>query len=500
MKDFQKDYEERINPALMTRLLARAVPAVEATGFRYTEVALGLCRAVLPLNTQSSNQHGTHQGLLMAMAGDYTGGLALASLIPGEPVLGVHEVAPDNGMSLWLTGSDMDYRMPSTEDVTLEARFPADTARALNLRYHAGGTILAKVEVYYRDPRGQLVAKGVFKYFCKKRTHLAATEAGRPMNAMMRHVLKTSAKMVARMRAEESERPAPLFRDDVAARVAGAQGKVIGDRFLKVLPELQRMVAARTRHLDDCIREAAGQVTQVVFIGSGFDFRMLRHKALLDRVTVFELDLPEMLEERQILERELGLDMPQDRVRRVSCDLLNESLKDRLTAAGLDADRPTFFIYEGCSMYFSREQNTAILQQVRNLMNGNPESRLWMDVMHEDAMELGCGEGRVSEFLRGMAALGEPFVFGVADDDGLFPATGLNRLHSATTADVTGEADNGVYRLYRFMLLSARPLNFEAASDQSEDNADSRSEQVGNAPSSTAAGKASVHGRMAVFA
>lgn len=457
MMDFQRDYETRINPELMTRLLARAVHAVDATGFRYTEVALGLCRSVLPLNAESSNQHGTHQGLLMAMAGDYTGGLALASLITGEPVLGVHEVAPDNGMSLWLTASDMEYRMPSTEDVTLEARFPADTAHALNLRYHSGGTILATVEVFYRDLRGQLVAKGVFKYFCKKRTLLGVTAPGKPMNPMMRHVLKTSAKMVARMRAEESEREDALFHDEVAAKVAGAQGKVIGDRFSRVLPELQRMVAARTRHLDDCIREAGEQVAQVVFIGSGFDFRMLRHQALLDKVMVYELDLPEMLEERQALERELRLEMPYDRVRRVACDLLNQSLGERLTAAGLDAQKPTFFIYEGCSMYFTREQNKAILREVRNLMKGSADSRLWMDVMHEHAMEVGCGEGRVSEFLRGMAALGEPFVFGIADDDNLFSSTGLRRMHSATTTDVTGEVENGVFGLYRFMLLRAQP-------------------------------------------
>jgi methyltransferase (TIGR00027 family) len=474
MMDFQRDYETRINPELMTRLLAKAVPVVDATEFRYTEVALGLCRSVLPLNAQSSNQHGTHQGLLMAMAGDYTGGLALASLITGEPILGVHEVAPDNGMSLWLTGSDMEYRMPSTEDVTLEARFPADTARALNLRYHAGGTILAKVEVYYRDPRGQLVAKGVFKYFCKKRTHLGATAAGKPMNAMMRHVLKTSAKMVARMRAEESERDDALFHDEVAAKVAGAQGKVIGDRFLVVLPELQRMVAARTRHLDDCIRDAGENVAQVVFIGSGFDFRMLRHREILNKVLVYELDLPEMLQERQILERELELDIPHDRVRRVACDLLNQSLAEQLASAGLDVGKPTFFIYEGCSMYFTREQNTSILQEVQDLMQANGDSRLWMDAMHEDAMEVGCGEGRVSEFLRGMAALGEPFVFGLADDDSLFSSAGLNRMRSATTADVTGEADNGVYGLYRFLLLRAQPQLTQSGLNGSPRAADAR--------------------------
>ena len=87
MNQFELDHQNRIGPELMTNLLSDAVPVLEYTGFKFIDVKNGYCRAMLPLNSSSSNQHGTHQALLLALAGDYTGGLALASLSRCEPIM-----------------------------------------------------------------------------------------------------------------------------------------------------------------------------------------------------------------------------------------------------------------------------------------------------------------------------------------------------------------------------------------------------------------------------
>lgn len=45
---------------------------------------------MLPLNKETTNQHGTHQAALVSLSADYTGGLALATLLRGVPLGGIH--------------------------------------------------------------------------------------------------------------------------------------------------------------------------------------------------------------------------------------------------------------------------------------------------------------------------------------------------------------------------------------------------------------------------
>jgi methyltransferase (TIGR00027 family) len=452
---YQRDYEDRVHPDLMTNLVCEAVPAMKRIGFAFREVQAGFVRTHLPLNAESSNQHGTHQALLLGMVGDYTGGLALASLIPGEPILGIHEIEPERGMSLWLTKSQIEYLMPSTEDVTVEASISVDEADTLQKRYHSGKTILEDVEVRFLNPRGRAVARGTFRYYCRKKCTLRPSVQGKP-NAMFDHVMKTSAKMVARLRAEENLKEVPLFVDVHAELVAGTQGKVIAERFLAMLPALQRMVAARTHHLDECLRGAIREITQVVFIGAGFDFRMCRHPELRREAIVFEIDLPEMLEERARLEAELGIDANAPRVRRVACDLLADCLAEALLSSGFDPTQPSFFIYEGCSMYFTREQNERLLRSVRRMMeSGDAKSVIWMDVVHARVLDGSGASEDVKQFLRGMAKLGEPFIFGVVDDDPIFEACGLRVDSSIPSSRYAAEFPSEVMEQYAFVL--ARP-------------------------------------------
>lgn len=169
--EFLQDYNQRLNPDLMTSLLAEAVPVVKLIGFKYQEVKRGYCKSLLPLNYMSSNQHGTHQAMLIGMAGDYTGGLAFASLISDEPILGIHEVLPDKAMSLWLVSAEMKYVKPSTDDLIIEASIDENNMLAYNRRYHEGKSLFVNVEVLFKEPSGKEVAKGSFRYYCKRKHH-----------------------------------------------------------------------------------------------------------------------------------------------------------------------------------------------------------------------------------------------------------------------------------------------------------------------------------------
>ena len=89
---WEEDYRKRMNPGLVTQLLHDSVPVLKTVDWRVEEVSDGGCHTVLPPRFSSINQHGTHQAALISLSADYTGGIALATLIRGVPVIGVHQV------------------------------------------------------------------------------------------------------------------------------------------------------------------------------------------------------------------------------------------------------------------------------------------------------------------------------------------------------------------------------------------------------------------------
>lgn len=449
---FPNDYKQRVNPILMTALLADAVPVVKEMQFRYDDVRRGYCKSFLPLNYMSSNQHGTHQAMLIGMAGDYTGGLAFASLITDEPILGIHEVSPDKAMSLWLVNADIKYVKPSTDDLIVEAAVDEDNMVTYNRRYHDGKSLFVSVEVLFTDPSGETVAKGSFRYYCKKKTSLVAPKNGERANIMFEHILKTSAKMIARLRAMESEKQYPLFIDKYAALAAGKQGKLIGDKFADILPQLQNMVAARTNHLDNVIQAGKSIFKQVVFIGAGLDFRMYRLKQLFEDKIVFKLDLPEMLDERSRVSSLWG-EKPLINEIDIPCNFITQSIAEHLYINGFNSREPTLFIFEGCSMYFTEVENNSILEQLSCLMKLNSGSRLWMDVVDSEVVDGSCPSATVKFFLKNMARLGEPFVFGIAEMSEFFNNFNMQVEITANTKNVDEKRYDDIYQLYNFLVL-----------------------------------------------
>jgi len=449
---FPNDYKQRVNPNLMTALLADAVPVVKEIKFRYIKVRRGYCKSFLPLNYMSSNQHGTHQAMLIGMAGDYTGGLAFASLITDEPILGIHEVLPDKAMSLWLVSADMKYVKPSTDDLIIEASVDENNMIAYNRRYHEGKSLFVSVEVLFNDPVGETVAKGLFRYYCKKKTSLVAPKNGERANVMFEHMLKTSAKMIARLRAMESEKQYPLFIDKYAALAAGKQGKLIGDKFADILPQLQNMVAARTHHLDNILHAGRNIFKQVVFIGAGLDYRVYRLKELFEDKIVFKLDLPEMLQERSRV-TSLFKEKPLIQEVNIPCNFITQSIAEHLFLNGFNSKEPALFIFEGCAMYFTEEENNVILEQLSSLLKLNSESRLWMDVVDRDVVDGSCPSATVKSFLKNMARLGEPFVFGIADIPEFFNSFNMEVEIAANTTNVIENGQDDIYRLYNFLVL-----------------------------------------------
>jgi methyltransferase (TIGR00027 family) len=113
-------------------------------------------------------------------------------------------------------------------------------------------------------------------------------------------------------------------------------------------------ILCRTRYIDDVLKQSLAQgLDQVVILGAGFDTRAYRIDGM-DRIRVFEVDLPGWRQAKQTrLEKVLGA-VP-DHVTLVGLDFDRQDLADALSAAGFHTGERTLFIWEGVTQYLTAE-------------------------------------------------------------------------------------------------------------------------------------------------
>jgi methyltransferase (TIGR00027 family) len=124
-------------------------------------------------------------------------------------------------------------------------------------------------------------------------------------------------------------------------------------------------VALRTRAIDDALREGlAAGATQLVLLGAGLDSRAHRIDELRGK-RVFEVDHPST--QRYKAERLARLGGRARATTRVAIDFERDRLGDVLRAAGFDPAAPSFWIWEGVTVYLTREAIVATLRAVGEL-------------------------------------------------------------------------------------------------------------------------------------
>src|SRR5262245_53919324 len=96
--------------------------------------------------------------------------------------------------------------------------------------------------------------------------------------------------LVAALRAEETQRENPLFRDPFAERLAGPEGRAALARYRSATGAPTPIIEVRTRFFDEALaRAAASGARQFVILAAGMDTRAYR----LDwppGTRVFEID------------------------------------------------------------------------------------------------------------------------------------------------------------------------------------------------------------------
>jgi methyltransferase (TIGR00027 family) len=406
---WEDDYRERMNPPLVTRLLSKAVPVLEQVEWRVEEVSDGGCHSILPLTVASTNQHGTHQAALISLSADYTGGIALATLIRGTPVIGVHSGCGENAALMWLASMKVRYRRPSTAELHGRCRVPADMVKTVRQRYANGKRVLISLLVEFTDPDGNTVAEAEMRYFLHAQQDDGCSQKSPQDSVKTSHKLKASARLIAGLRANmDVGSIGSGHRYDQQA--AGPHGAVLAERLSQVLPQLQQVVSARTRHIDEFLGQGSN-FQQVVLLGAGLDMRPFRVAQRDKAMKTFEIDLPVMLQERELVISALS-DLRPVKRHMLAADFKRDRVGKLLEQCSeFDPDAPTIVIYEGCSMYFTKDENTKLLSDVRTALR-NERSVIWADMVTQAVVEGTTNQPEIAEFLAGMHDLGERFVFG----------------------------------------------------------------------------------------
>jgi methyltransferase (TIGR00027 family) len=123
-------------------------------------------------------------------------------------------------------------------------------------------------------------------------------------------------------------------------------------------------VLARHRAIDDALVASTGH-RQVVLLGAGYDSRIVRLADALAGRTLLEVDHPATAGRRAELAPAAFGSAPRATSRSITIDFTRESLEERLLEGGLDPAAPTFWIWEGVSMYLDEPAVRSTLDIVR---------------------------------------------------------------------------------------------------------------------------------------
>jgi methyltransferase (TIGR00027 family) len=163
--------------------------------------------------------------------------------------------------------------------------------------------------------------------------------------------------------------------------------------------------SARTTFLDAAVARYLDNTQQFVILGAGFDTRAYRLPAST-RVRSFEVDAPKTQAVKREVLQKAGIDS--SNVTFVAANFENEDWLARLGDAGFDRGQPSFFLWEGVTMYLDREAVEATLRKIASCAKG---SVVTFDFFTSEAIESRAAYWR---FGRAAAkAAGEPLKFGV---------------------------------------------------------------------------------------
>jgi len=194
------------------------------------------------------------------------------------------------------------------------------------------------------------------------------------------------------------------------ADATGKVGEAIEGWALGLLP----YVLCRHRYIDDRLAAFLADPApgRVVLLGAGYDSRAWRFADALNGRTIYEVDHPATAGRKERIVARMTL--PEVDRRLIVTDFIHTPLAQALADGGVVPGERTFFVWEGVSMYLTRE---AIKQTFRVLREvAGPGSQLAMDFWFlVDQPDLIATAHRMSPGF--LSLMGEHITFGIHPED-----------------------------------------------------------------------------------
>ncbi len=207
-----------------------------------------------------------------------------------------------------------------------------------------------------------------------------------------------------------------------------------------VQPSLLRYILARHRWLDETFVDATN-FEQYVILGAGYDTRAFRFAEQLEGRTVFELDFPATAQRKRRILEELPNLPPVDR-RALQVDFRVPGWEQTLLASGYQGDQRSLFVWEGVSMYLTRQAVEDTLSLLRRL--AATDSVVALDFWHfPDAPDMRSSLDRLGPVM--LHLFGEPITFGLhpGDVEGFLSRLGWSLEAKAEASDFEARWDRG---------------------------------------------------------
>jgi methyltransferase (TIGR00027 family) len=180
-----------------------------------------------------------------------------------------------------------------------------------------------------------------------------------------------TALLVAGWRALHAVGPQPLVRDEFAKYFITASedpylaGVLANPGTSEDETAFPRLYGVQTRFFDDFFRSVGeAGIRQAVIVAAGLDSRAYRLE-WPDGTTVFEVDLPKVLEFKALVLREHGAE-PKARRSEVAADLRTD-WPTSLKAAGFDPQSPSAWSVEGILPYLTDDAQSALFTRISEL-------------------------------------------------------------------------------------------------------------------------------------
>lgn len=241
-------------------------------------------------------------------------------------------------------------------------------------------------------------------------TTCGATLLSDPRQTITGHIedVSDTAFQVAAYRAIETRRDDALFRDPLAAKLAGPHGEKIVQNRPKWTTIGQWLVAVRTCIIDGFIEKAITQETTTILnLGAGLDTRPYRMN-LPRQLRWIEVDYPKII---KLKERLLSGEEPRCHLERIGLDLADVPARKQLLAQIAGSSGKTLVLTEGVIPYLRAEDVASLADDLRR----HSEFQYW--VVDYSSPEARRFRRRAA---RRMGMQNAPFLFEPSDYFGFF--------------------------------------------------------------------------------